>query len=96
MAEQKLIATGEARLGLGDMFEMAKKAEKAKHVLEQAQTEIRKHYPDFKFTFTTGNWYDPEKPRPGRRSNAETAAATGEATVAGTANGAATGEAATA
>ena len=68
MAEQKLIATGECRLGTGDMFELAEKAKHARHVCDQAAKEIQKTFPDFKFIFTTANYRDPSAPRPGRRA----------------------------
>ncbi len=94
MAEQKLVATGECRLGTGDMFEMAEKAKNARHICQQAEKEIQKTFPDFKFGFTTAPWYDPAKPRPGRR--AAGAATTAGDPAAGAANGADTGAGATA
>lgn len=89
MAEQKLIATGECRLGTGDMFEMAEKAKNARHICDQAAKEIQKTFPDFKFTFTTGNWRDPAAPRPGRRAAGTANAGANAGGDAGAVNGAA-------
>lgn len=93
MAEQKLIATGECRLGTGDMFELSTKAEAARNICNQAATEIQKTFPDFRFSFTTGNWRDPSKPAPGRKSAEQKAAdaaakAAAEAAATGKSNGA--------
>lgn len=98
MAEQKLVATGECKLGTGDMFELAEKAKLARHVLQQAEKEIQKTFPDFKFICTTANYRDPNAGTPGRKSAAqkEADAAAAAAAEAAKANGAGEGAGATA
>lgn len=78
MAAQKLVALGELVLPEGDIFEVTDKARGARTVLEQAEKEIRKSFPDFKITFSVASVRNPPAEgagKPGRKSAAEIAAA---------------------
>lgn len=86
MAKQKLIASAELVMEGTDIFEATDNARAARTVLEQAQAEIQKTFPDFKFSFTVAQYREPGSPTPGRRRGG-TNAATGENTVAGAAAG---------
>lgn len=76
MARQKLIATGEIVLPEGmDVFQGVKQAETAKTVLEQAEKEIKKTFPDFSFKFEVGTYRVPGSNPPGRRRGSTNATA---------------------
>lgn len=78
MARQKLIATGEIVLPEGmDVFQGVEHAKAARTVLEQAEKEIKKTFPDFSFKFEVGTYRAPGSPTPGRRAGSGTGAAAG-------------------
>lgn len=76
MAKQKLVVTGEIVLPeTTDIFEATDKARSARTILEQAQKEIQKTFPDFKFNFSVAQVRAEGSGRPGRKSAADIAAA---------------------
>jgi hypothetical protein len=78
MARQKLLVSGEIVLPEGDIFEATDKARSARTILDQAQKEIQKTFPDFQLTFDVGMVRAAPKEgarTPGRKAGAAGAAA---------------------
>lgn len=92
MPKQKLVATAELILDGADIFEATDKARSARTVLEQAQTEIQKSFPDFKFSFAVAQHREPGAPKPGRRSGTAAVDTSGTAAAAATNGAAAAGD----
>lgn len=94
-AKQKLVATGEIMLPeTTDIFEATDKARSARTILEQAQKEIQKTFPDFRFNFSVAQVRAEGSGRPGRKSAEQKAAeakAVEEAAAAAAAAGAGNG-----